>query len=69
MPINKNFGHIPPHRVWAFVRLEGELRISEHDHIAWCEYCFRLFQYCSKSDSFDSLLKEFAEDTDERRSA
>ena len=41
----------------------------EHDHVVQCEHCLQLFYVCVKSKQLDTVLKEFAQGSGERRSA
>jgi len=64
-----NLSHITPQRAWAYLHLEEEMSKPEHDHVVQCERCLQLFYVCVKSEQLDTVLKEFAQDSSERRSA
>ena len=53
----KQIGHVPLHRLWAFATLRGELAFPEHLHLSGCEECRAAFQKCVEVDSFGELLK------------
>jgi len=61
--------HITPQRAWAYLHFEGEMSTPEHDHVVQCEHCLQLFYVCVKSKQLDTVLKEFAQGSGERRSA
>ena len=65
----KHREHIPPHRIWNYLYVDGELSAAEHDHILTCPVCLRAFILCLNSDNFGHVLKALKEQTPERRSA
>ena len=50
--------HIPPHRVWNYLKIEGEFADEEHDHILQCQDCLQLFILALNSDTFGAVLKQ-----------
>ena len=64
----KHREHIPPHRIWNYLYVDGEFSAQEHDHILTCPPCLRTFILCLNSDNFGHVLKEL-KPTPERRSA
>ena len=64
-----NLNHITPQRAWAYLQLEEEMSKPEHDHVVQCGRCLQLFYVGVKSEQLDTVLKEFAQDSGERRSA
>jgi len=58
--ILKHREHIPPHRIWAFIKdkeLELELTLSEHVHIVTCALCGEVFSACLHAETFGAALR------------
>jgi hypothetical protein len=53
--------HIVPHKIWMFVRAEGEMSPSEELHFLTCPHCQSVFEACLHSETFGAVLKMFEE--------
>jgi hypothetical protein len=61
--------HIPPHRVWLYLYVDGEFSAIEYDHLLTCPSCLRLFILCLQSHSFGHVLRELSEEIAGRQAA
>jgi hypothetical protein len=50
--------HISPHRAWKSLKIDGEFKPDEHEHILRCVQCLRLFVLCMESETFGAVLKQ-----------
>jgi hypothetical protein len=50
--------HIPPHRAWQLLKIDGEFNATEHDRILRCTQCLRLLLVCMESESFGAVLRQ-----------
>ena len=57
--------HILPHRLWAYLHVDGELTDAERDHALECPQCRAVLKLCLKSDTFAAVLLALAGDSED----
>jgi hypothetical protein len=48
--------HIPLHRLWVYLKGEGEMALPERVHVATCDDCEEVFRACIHAKTFGAVL-------------